>query len=153
MLTSRVVLSQDPYEGRNVRLDGAQATAFVDGYGRTWESWDLGGFVELFSDDVVYVEHPTDETVVGRAEMERYIRKEQAEQGAASVRMGKPIVQGDQVVAEFWATMSNREDEAVGTLMGCFIAQLDPTNGLCTHFRQYWFEVEGHRNPFNGWGQ
>jgi ketosteroid isomerase-like protein len=118
-----------------------------------WESWDLAGFVELFSDDVVYVEHPTDETVVGRKEMERYIRKEQTEQGAASVRMGKPIVQGDQVVAEFWATMSNREGEEEGTLMGCFIAQLDPTSGRCTHFRQYWFEVEGHASLFNGWGE
>jgi ketosteroid isomerase-like protein len=109
-----------------------RATEFVNGYGRTWGSWDLAGFVELFSDDVVYVEHPTDETVVGRDEMERYIRKEQAEQGAASVRMGKPIVQGDQVVAEFGATMSNRDDEEEGTLLGCFIAQLDPVSGRNT---------------------
>src|ERR1039458_6532521 len=134
-------------------LERERAFAFVDGYGQTWESWDLSGFVELFSEDVVYVEHPTDETVVGRHEMERYIRKEQTEQGAASVRMGTPIVQGDQVVAEFWATMSNREGEEEGTLMGCFIAQLDQTNGRCTHFRQYWFEVEGHASPFNGWGE
>ncbi len=130
-----------------------RATEFVNGYGRTWQNWDLAGFVELFSDDVVYVEHPTDETVVGRDEMERYIRKEQAEQGAATVRMGKPIVQGDQVVAEFWATMSNRDDEEEGTLTGCFIAQLDPVSGRCTHFRQYWFEVEGHAGPFKGWGE
>jgi hypothetical protein len=98
---------------------------------------------------VIYVEHPTDETVVGSEEMARYIRKEQSEQGAASVRMGDPIVQGDRVVAEFWATMSNRQDEEEGTLMGCFIARLDPANGRCTHFRQYWFEVEGHVSPFN----
>jgi len=129
------------------------ATAFVEGYGTTWERWDLAGFVELFSDDVIYVEHPTDETVVGREEMARYIRKEQAEQGTASVRMGRPIVEGNQVVAEFWATMSNREGEREGTLMGCFIAQLDPTTGRCTRFRQYWFEVEGHVEPFNGWGE
>lgn len=134
-------------------LDRERATAFVEGYGRTWESWNLAGFVELFSDDVVYVEHPTEETVVGRAEMERYIRKEQTEQGTASVYMGKPIVEGDQVAAEFWATMSNREGEEKGTLMGCFIARLDPADGRCTHFRQYWFEVEGHVGPFDGWGE
>ena len=99
-------------------LDHERAKAFVDGYGQTWENWDFAGFVALISDDVVYVEHPTDETVVGRQQMERYIRKEQAEQGVASVRMGKPIVQGDQVVAEFWAAMSNRENEAEGTLIG-----------------------------------
>jgi SnoaL-like domain len=133
-------------------LDPKTAQAFVDGYGQTWESWDLTGFVDLFDDDVIYVEHPTDETVFGRRQMERYIRKEQFEQGVASVRMGRPIVQGDHVVAEFWATMSNREGEKEGTLMGCFIARLDPISGRCGHFRQYWFEVEGHASPFAGWG-
>jgi hypothetical protein len=44
-----------------------QAQAFVEAYGRTWGAWDLDGFVELFSDGVVYVEHPVDETVVGRS--------------------------------------------------------------------------------------
>jgi hypothetical protein len=132
--------------------DREQANAFVEGYGRTWEAWDLEGFVDLFSDDVVYVEHPVDETVVGRAEMELYIRKEQFEQGAARVRMGTPIVDGDQVVGEFWAAMSNRADEPEGTLAGCFIARIDPATGLCTHFRQYWFEFAGHASPFPGWG-
>ena len=131
----------------------AMATAFVEGYGRTWQSWDFDGFVALFSDDVVYVEHPVDETVVGREAMGRYIRREQAEAGTVSVRMGKPIVAADHVVAEFWALMSNRTDEPEGTLMGTFIARLDPATGRCTHFRQYWFDVEGHAEPFDGWGR
>ncbi len=130
-----------------------QALAFVEGYGRTWQDWDLAGFVGLFSDDVVYVEHPIDETVVGREEMWHYIRKEQEEQGTASVRMGRPIVAGDRVVGEFWAAMSNRQGEAPGTLTGCFIARLDPASGRCTHFRQYWFEFKGHVSPFQGWGE
>jgi ketosteroid isomerase-like protein len=134
-----------------VGLDRKTATAFVEGYGRTWERWDLEGFVALFSDDVVYVEHPTDETVVGREAMARYIRHEQIEQGVASVRMGKPIVDGDQVVAEFWAKMTKGDVE--GTLIGCFIAQLNPDDGRCTHFRQYWFDVIGHHYAYDGWGE
>jgi ketosteroid isomerase-like protein len=129
-----------------------QAHAFVEAYGRTWEAWDLDGFVELFSDDVVYVEHPVDETVVGRVEMERYIRKEQAEQGIARVRMGTPIVEGNRAVGEFWVVMSNREGQAESTLAGCFIATIDPDDGRCTHFRQYWFELDGRVAPFAGWG-
>jgi ketosteroid isomerase-like protein len=129
-----------------------QATAFVEGYGRTWQNWDSAGFVDLFSEDVVYVEHPVDETVVGRDEMMRYILKEHEEQGQARVRMGKPIVGGNRVVGEFWAAMTNREGEAPGTLTGCFIALLDPSSGKCTHFRQYWFEFDGHPDPFDGWG-
>ena len=88
-----------------------RATAFVDGYGRTWESWDIAGFVDLFSDDVVYVAHP-EEIVVGGAALSVYLRKEQAEQGTVSVRMGRPIVEGDRVVAEFWVTATNRGEEA-----------------------------------------
>jgi hypothetical protein len=54
--------------------------SWVDGYGRTWESWDVAGFVDLFSDGVVYVAHP-EEIVVGREALSVYLRKEQAEQG------------------------------------------------------------------------
>ena len=132
-------------------LDRERATAFVDGYGQTWESWDIAGFVELFSDEVVYVDHPTEETVVGREALRRYLRKEQAEQGTVSVRMGKPIIEGNQVVAEFWATGTNRD--TVSTLAGCFIAQLDPADGRCTHFREYWFDIEGHASAYSGWGE
>ncbi len=128
------------------------ATAFVEGYGRTWQSWDYDGFIALFSDDVVYVEHPVGETVIGRDAMAHYIRREHAEAGTVGVRMGRPIIEGNQVVAEFWTTMSNREGEMEGTLIGCFIAQLDPTTGRCTPFRQDSFEVEDHIAPFNGCG-
>jgi ketosteroid isomerase-like protein len=129
------------------------ATAFVEGYGRTWGSWDFDGFVDLFKDDVVYVEHPVNETVVGREAMGRYIRREQAEAGTVRVRMGKPIVDGDRVAAEFWTAMSNRDGESEETLAGCFIARLDATDGRCTHFRQYFSEFEGYPSPFEGWGE
>jgi ketosteroid isomerase-like protein len=133
-----------------VTLDRETAMAFVEAYGQTWQSWDFDAFVDLFKDDVFYVEHPTDETVIGREQMAAYIRAERDYQGAATVRMGNPIVDGDQVVAEFWATMTQAAQER--TLIGCFIALLDPTDGRCAHFRQYWFETNGHASPFPGWG-
>ena len=129
----------------------ARAVAFVDGYGSTWARWDVAGFVALFSDDVVYVVHPTEETVVGREALTTYVEKEQAEQGEVSVRMGRPIIERNRVVAEFWVTATNREERA--TIAGCFIAQLNPTDGRCTHFREYWFDIEGHAGAFNGWGE
>lgn len=131
--------------------DRERATAFVDGYGRTWESWDIEGFVELFSDQAIYVVHPTEETVLGREALRDYVRKEQAEQGVVSVRMGTPIVEEDRVVAEFWVTASNRDEE--GTIAGCFIARLDPNDGRCTHFREYWFEIVGQADAYEGWGE
>jgi hypothetical protein len=34
-------------------LNGESATAFVERHGQTRESWDIEGFVDLFSDDAV----------------------------------------------------------------------------------------------------
>lgn len=137
--------------GGIVSITHEQAKAFVNGYGRAWEAWDAPAFADLFSDDVVYVEHPTDETLVGKNAMIPYLQKEEVEQGAVSVQMGNPIVDANQVVAEFWATGTTPAEQA--TLIGCFIAQLDPADGRCIHFRQYWFDVKGHRNPYQGWGE
>jgi ketosteroid isomerase-like protein len=126
------------------------ATAFVERYGRTWESWDVAAFLDLFSEDVVYVAHPTEETVLGREALGIYLRKEQGEQGEVRVTMGRPIVDGDHVAAEFWVTAVNRGREA--TIAGCLLAQLD-ADGRCTRFREYWFDVEGHAAAPSGWGE
>jgi ketosteroid isomerase-like protein len=126
------------------------AAAFVDRYGRAWESWDVPGFVDLFSDDVVYVAHATQETVVGRTALANYLRKEEAEQGQVSVRMGNPVIEGDHVAAEFWVTATSGSEAA--TIAGCFVARLEP-DGRCAYFREYWFDVEGHASAYEGWGE
>jgi ketosteroid isomerase-like protein len=126
------------------------AAAFVERYGRTWQNWDFTGFVDLFADDVVYVAHATDETVVGRRALASYIRKEAADQGQASVRMGRPVIDGDRVAAEFWVTRTNEGE--VWTTAGCLIARLG-SDGRCIYFREYWFDVEGHASAYDGWGE
>ena len=131
-------------------MDREKGVAFVEGYGRTWQAWDFEGFADLFTDDVVYVEHPTDETVVGREQILDYIRRERTAEGSASVRMGSAIVEGDRVVGEFWTTMSKRSEQS--TLIGCFVAHLEAETGRCRHFRQYWHEIPGHSLPYPGWG-
>jgi hypothetical protein len=128
-------------------MDRARAVSFVEAYGRTWESWDVERFVELFADGVLYVAHP-DETVVGREALAEYVRKEQAAQGEVRVRMGTPIVEGDRVVAEFWVTAAEQD----ASIAGCLLARLDPADGRCTGFREYWFDLDGKRSPFEGWG-
>lgn len=90
------------------------------------------------------------ETVVGRAQMLDYIRREQVAEGDAIVRMGTPILEGNCVVGEFLAKMTKPDER--GTLIGCFIAQLDAETGRCAHFRQYWREVPRHLDPYPGWG-
>jgi hypothetical protein len=131
-------------------LDRDRAVAYVEGYGRTWESWDVEGFLALHSEDVVYVAHP-EETVVGREALRRYLRTQEAEQGAASVRMGTPVIAANHVAVEFWVTTTKGDEQA--SIAGCFIARLDETSGKCTHFREYWFDLGGHFGAYEGWGE
>jgi ketosteroid isomerase-like protein len=131
-------------------LDRTSASAFVDAYGRTWESWDVPGFVDLFSEDVVYVAHAMQETVVGRSALARYLEKEAAEQGEVSVRMGKPVVEGDRVAAEFWVAATS--GGVAATIAGCLVARLGP-DGRCVSFREYWFDEEGQTDAYEGWGE
>jgi ketosteroid isomerase-like protein len=130
-------------------IDPRSAAAFVEAYGLRWESWDVEAFVEIFSEDVVYVAHP-EEIVVGREALRRYLEKEAGAQGEVSVQMGKPLVDGDQVIGEFWVQATNDGENA--SIAGCLIARLDGPGGPCTHFREYWFDLEGHKDPFDGWG-
>jgi predicted SnoaL-like aldol condensation-catalyzing enzyme len=130
-------------------FDRDAAAAFVDSYGRTWEGWDVESFAALYSDGVVYVAHPQ-ETITGRKALCAYFVKEQDEQGEVSVRMGKPVIDGDRVAAEFWVTATKGAEESAFT--GCFIARLDET-GLCTYFREYWFDLDGHVDAYAGWGE
>jgi hypothetical protein len=121
-----------------------RAERFVRRYGEAWQAWDLNGFVELFVEGVTYVVHP-DEIVEGRAALRRYFEKEAAAQGNVAVRMGMPLIDGNRVMTEFWVTA----DDA--SIAGCLIAHLDEA-GACTRFREYWFDLEGSRSPFDGWG-
>lgn len=131
-------------------LDRDAAAAFVDTYGRTWEGWDVESFAALYSDGVVYVAHPQ-ETIIGRRALRAYFVKEQDEQGQVSVRMGRPVIDGNRVAAEFWVTATKGEEQAAFT--GCFIARLDEASGLCTYFREYWFDLDGHVEAYGGWGE
>jgi len=126
-----------------------QAAGFVESYGRTWERWDVSAWVDLFTDEIVYVDHPTQKTVVGKSALASYIRGEAAEQGEVSVRMGLPVIDGDHVAAEFWVTGTSAGEAK--TLAGGFIARLAP-DGRCSYFREYWFYIDGHASPYDGWG-
>jgi SnoaL-like domain len=121
-----------------------RAQQFVTSYGESWEAWDIDGFVELFDESVNYVAHP-DEIVIGRTALRTYVEKEREAQGDVQVRMGRPLIEGDRVMAEFWVLA----DDA--SIAGCLIGHLDP-DGVCIDFREYWFDLDGRREAFEGWG-
>jgi len=64
--------------------------------------------------------------------------------------MGKPVIDGDRVAAEFWVAATSGDRDA--TIAGCFIARVGP-DGRCTSFREYWFDAEGQTRAYEGWGE
>jgi hypothetical protein len=64
--------------------------------------------------------------------------------------MGRPVIDGDRVAAEFWVTRTNEGEN--WTTPGCFIARLG-ADGRCTFFREYWFDTEGLTTAYDGWGE
>ena len=125
--------------------DRSSAATWASDYGRTWSSWDVEGFVALFTEDVVYVDHPSSQAVRGREALRAYVLGEREAQGEVTVRIGSPLIDNDRVAAEFWASA---RDVAIA---GGFIAHLD-REGLCSFFREYWFELDAAAQPFAGWG-
>ena len=128
-------------------MDEQAAERFVERYGRAWDAWDIEAFLDLFTDDVFYAAHPQ-EIVVGRESLHTYLRKEEAEQGVVRVRMGQPIIGLQSAMAEFWV---NAIDASM-SVAGCLIFKLADSDGRCGHFREYWFDLEGSVEPFEGWG-
>ena len=127
-------------------IETERARDFVRRYGEAWQSWDIDGLLALFTEDVLYVAHP-DEAIEGAGSLRAYLEKEKADQGTVSeVRMGEPLIDGARVMAEFWVLAA--EDVSIA---GCLIAELD-SDGRCPRFREYWFDLEGHREPFATWG-
>jgi len=66
------------------------------------------------------------------------------------VRMGTPIVVGDRVVVEWWATM--RDDGQEITLPGCLLLRF-ASDGRCAALREYWHVEPGRHGPHPGWGE
>lgn len=85
--------------------------------------------------------------IEGSSALRVYLEKEKAAQGEVSeVRMGEPLIDGARVMAEFWVLAA--EDVSIA---GCLIAELH-SEGRCPRFREYWFDLNGHREPFASWG-
>lgn len=123
---------------------------WVDAYGRAWRERDAEAVVALFTEDAEYRSSPFREPSVGSDAIRAYWERATSTQDDADVRMGAPIVAGDRVVVEWWATM--RDDGEEITLPGCLLLRFAP-DGRCTALREYWHSEPGRRGPHPGWGE
>ncbi|MDQ4124372.1 MAG: nuclear transport factor 2 family protein, partial [Actinomycetota bacterium] len=117
-------------------------------YAQAWESGDLG-VVDLFTPDATYRSHIFREPHSGRDGIRACWERATATQRDVRVLVGKPLVEGDRVVAEWWTTMT--EEEGPVTLPGVLLLDFDGDE--CRALREYWAYESGRREPFPEWGR
>lgn len=87
----------------------------------------------------------------GRAEIYAYWQRATASQENIEILWGTPVIAGNRVAIEWWATMREAEEGEI-TLPGCLVLRF-AGNGLCEELREYWHvEVGSRALPRTGWG-
>lgn len=125
--------------------------AWLAAYHHAWITRDAEGVARLFTDDATYHSHPFRPPSRGRVAIADYWRRATTSQENLDLRWGTPVVAGNRMAVEWWATMRVAEDGDV-TLPGCLIVRF-ADDGLCEELREYWHVETGRRvAPPAGWG-
>jgi uncharacterized protein (TIGR02246 family) len=123
---------------------------WVEAYRRAWEERDADAAAAIFTEDSEYRTQPFQEPHRGQDGVRSYWQEVTATQDDVEVRMGRPFVDGDRVVVEFWTTMLNAGAEV--TLAGSLLLRFAP-DGRCARLREYWLVEQGRQPPHAGWGE
>jgi ketosteroid isomerase-like protein len=127
-------------------MERAAAQAWLDRYVAAWLSYDPDDVAALFSEDVAYRFHPSDEPVVGRDRVVASWLGELPDVGASTrdapgtydADYSPVAVDGDIVVAT--GTSRYRDDPdgpVVRTYDNCFVMRFDD-GGRCREFTEYY---------------
>jgi ketosteroid isomerase-like protein len=131
-------------------MDVTWASEWIQDYGDAWRRKDSEAVAELFTEGAVYRSSPLRPPTVGRAAIEDYWRQSTSTQEDLELRFGQPVVHGNRVVVEWWATM--RDDGSEVTLPGCLLLHF-ASGGRCDELREYWHREPGRHEPPEGWGR
>lgn len=113
-----------------------------------WEQADPARAGAIFTPDARYQSHPFHPPLLGRAAIEAYWSKATSTQSNVRVRMGRPLLDGDRAVVEWWTVMIDGDAETTDT--GALV--LEFADDLCNNLREYWNLTEGSLEPPEGWG-
>jgi SnoaL-like domain len=122
---------------------------WIEAYGRAWEERDPAAAAALFTEDALYRSHPLREPHVGSEGVRAYWTRATLTQADVDVRFGDPLVVGDKVAVEWWATM--QDEDAEETIPGCLLLRF-AEDGRCEELREYWHAEPGRHEPPDGWG-
>ena len=127
-------------------MDRAQAQTWLDRYVAAWLSYDAEDIAALFSADVAYRYHPSDEPITGREAVVASWLGEGSSNGASTrdapgtyAAQYEPVaVDGDVVVATGTSRYRERPDGPVVRVYdNCFVMRFD-ADGKCREFTEYY---------------
>jgi ketosteroid isomerase-like protein len=123
-------------------MDHEAAQAWLDRYVSAWLSYDRDDIAALFSEDVVYRYHPSDDPVVGRdAVVAAWLGEDASSRdapGTYDAHYAPVAVDGDRVVATGTSTYRDAPDgPVVRTFDNCFVMRFDAA-GRCADFNEYY---------------
>ena len=125
-------------------VDGAQV--WLDRYVAAWKSYDRDEIASLFSDDVIYRYHPSDQPVVGRkAVVDSWLGEGDADDASTrdepdtyDAAYAPVAVDGDVVVATGTSRYRETPDGPVVRVYdNCFVMRFDNA-GRCREFTEYY---------------
>jgi ketosteroid isomerase-like protein len=119
-------------------------------YRRAWIERDAGAAASIFTEDALYREQAFEPPFRGRAAIRDYWARVTAGQSDIELRYGTPVISGNRMAVEWWATLSN--DGAPLTLAGEFLLVF-ADGGLCRELREYWVLTQSRVEPPDGWGR
>ena len=124
------------------QLSAEKFTAWLDAYGRAWETGDAAAVLELFERDARYEETPFDPPMIGHEAIRRYW-EEGAGQAQRDIRFSFGIiaVQGDRGTAHWQASFVRVPSGIHVALDGVLMAEFGG-GGSCRRFREWWHRKE-----------
>lgn len=106
-------------------------------WGKAWDNGDAAAAANLFADDASYSTGPFEESIRGRAAMEKYWTTVMAKQKDSKAEIIPLAHLGDVGVAHLRATTFNIEAGRHEVLDGVMVLALD-RDGRCTDLRGWW---------------
>lgn len=131
-------------------MERERADAWLEAYRQAWEEADARAIPGMFTQEARYRAHPQGTAYTGHDAIADYWTRATAGQRDIQVRFGDPIVDGDRVAAEFWATM--RSDGGPVTVAGCLLLA-HAADGGCRSLRECWHETGALLAPPPDWGR
>lgn len=129
-------------------MERRAAARWVSEFFDAWRTGSPELAASMFTEDATYQAHPFAEPLRGRQAIDDYWRAAVERQDEIDVSVGRPVVDGDRVAVEWWATTTEGGEAEVST--GSLF--LTFSDGACASLREVWMGRRGRIEPYPGWG-